>query len=124
MIMSFIGKSFGGVATLLILGSSYAFAQDAGVYTEAQATAGRAVYAASCAGCHRPNLVGGGDAPPLVGAGIMSAWGDHPIAELYAAIVNSMPPGAAGSLSDEQYTNVMAFLLQANGAKAGTNPYT
>jgi len=66
--MSRTGKFLGATAALIALGGAYtfaphAFAQAAGVYTSAQAEAGHAAYAASCAGCHRANLAGGGDAP-------------------------------------------------------------
>ena len=60
------------VATLALGGS--AFAQGAGAYTAAQAAAGQGKYAANCAGCHRDNLAGGGDAPALAGHGFMSSW--------------------------------------------------
>ena len=59
-----------GSAGLMALGavlSSHAAAQGQGVFTQAQADAGHAVYSASCAGCHRANLAGGGDAPALGG---------------------------------------------------------
>ena len=44
----------------------------AGVYTAAQATAGRAVYQASCASCHLPDLAGRNEAPQLAGNNFMS----------------------------------------------------
>ena len=118
--MSRSGKFLAGTAALMVLGGAYAFAQGAGVYTAAQATAGHAVYTASCAGCHRANLAGGGDAPGLGGDGFMSSWGNRSTKDLYQFIAKSMPAGAPGSLSEEQYTNVTAYLLWANGAKAGT----
>ena len=58
-----------GTTALTALGGAYALAQGHGGFTAAQATAGHSVYAASCAGCHRANLVGGGDAPALGGKG-------------------------------------------------------
>jgi alcohol dehydrogenase (cytochrome c) len=118
--MSRTGKFLAGTAALIALGGAYAFAQGAGVYTAAQATAGHAVYTASCAGCHRANLAGGGDAPGLGGDGFMSSWGNRSTKDLYQFIAKSMPVGAPGSLSEEQYTNVTAYLLWANGAKAGS----
>ena len=44
------------------------------VFTAAQATAGRAVYTARCAGCHLPDLQGRNEASPLAGANFMNAW--------------------------------------------------
>ncbi len=130
--MSRTGKFLGGAAAVIALGSAYtfapnafapnAFAQGAGVYTAAQATAGHTAYAASCAGCHRANLAGGGDAPALGGNGFTSSFGARSTRDLYNFIAKSMPVGAPGSLSEEQYTNITAYLLYANGAKAGSTP--
>jgi len=39
--------------------------------------------------------------------------------EAPAPRVSSMPAGAPGSLSEDQYTNITAYLLWANGAKPG-----
>src|SRR5882672_6474075 len=112
-IMSRKIKFLAGGAGLALLGAVYALtpvalAQGAGVYTKAQADSGHAVYAASCAGCHRANLAGGGDAPALGGKGFMSSFGKRSTKDLYNFIAASMPAGAAGSLSELQYTNVTA----------------
>lgn len=118
-------KALAGAAGLFGLGVlliPYAVAQGQGGFTQAQATAGHSVYAASCAGCHRANLAGGGDAPALGGAGFMSSFGNRSTKDLYNFIASSMPVGRPGSLSEEQYTNVTAYLLWANGGKAGSTP--
>ncbi len=126
--MSRTGKILGGTAALIALGAyayaPHAFAQGAGVYTAAQATAGHSAYAASCAGCHRDNLAGGGDAPALGGNGFMSSFGDRSTKDLYTFIANSMPVGAPASLSEAQYTDITAYLLYANGAKPGSVPFS
>src|SRR6185437_4094077 len=113
-----------GLIALIAGFSSYAAAQGQGVFTQAQADAGHTVYAASCAGCHRANLAGGGDAPALSGAGFMSSFGNRSTKDLYNFIFNSMPAGAPKSLSEEQYTDVTAYLLWANGAKAGSTAFS
>jgi len=97
-----------------------AAAQTPGVYNLEQATNGHSAYVASCAGCHRANLAGGGDAPALGGNGFMASFGNRSTKDLYNFIAKSMPAGAPGSLSEEQYTNITAYLLYANGAKAGS----
>jgi alcohol dehydrogenase (cytochrome c) len=118
----------GGAALIALAGvhavTGKALAQGQGVFTQAQADAGHAVYTASCAGCHRANLAGGGDAPALGGAGFMSSFGNRSTKDLYNFIFNSMPAGAPKSLSEEQYTNVTAYLLWANGAKAGATAFS
>src|SRR5439155_17227030 len=111
-------KLLAGAAGLMALGAaltSYAVAQGQGVFTQSQADAGHAVYSANCAGCHRANLAGGGDAPALGGAGFMSSFGNRSTKDLYNFIAKSMPVGRPGSLSEQQYTDVTAYLLWANG---------
>ena len=93
-------------------------------FTAAQATAGRAVYDSTCAGCHMPNLEGRGEAPQLAGSQFMNSWGSRTARDLTAFVKASMPPLNAGSISDTDYVNVTAFLLQANGAMAGSQPLT
>ncbi|HJT42150.1 MAG TPA: PQQ-binding-like beta-propeller repeat protein [Rhizomicrobium sp.] len=122
--MNRTAKFLSGVTAIVALGGAYAFAQGAGVYTMAQAQAGHSAYVANCAGCHRANLVGGGDAPAVGGPGFMTSFGNRSTKELYNFIAISMPVGRAGGLSEEQYTNITAYLLYANGAKAGTTPFS
>ena len=123
--MSCNTRFFAGAAGLAALGAAYAlapyaFAQAPGIYNLAQAADGHSAYAASCAGCHRANLAGGGDAPALGGSGFMASFGNRSTKDLYNFIASSMPAGAPGSLSEEQYANITAYLLYANGAKAGS----
>ena len=122
-------KHFAGTAAVLALGAAAffaprAFAQGQGLFTQEQANAGHSAYALSCAGCHRANLAGGGDAPALGGNGFMTSFGNKSTKDLYNFIAASMPAGAPGSLSEDQYTNITAYLLWANGAKPGTTAFT
>jgi alcohol dehydrogenase (cytochrome c) len=93
-------------------------------YTAAQAAAGRAAYQANCASCHGPALSGLGDTPPLTGSEFMNQWGDRTAAELITFLQAAMPPGNAGSLGEQAYINLAAFLLEFNGARAGTQALT
>jgi alcohol dehydrogenase (cytochrome c) len=95
-----------------------------GPFTESQAAAGRASYAANCAGCHLPDLRGANEARPLVGADFMRTWGGRTAQELVAFLGVTMPPppAAPGSLGPQTYVNLAAFLLQANGATPGPEP--
>ena len=45
-----------------------------GVYTEAQASRGKALYSQECASCHGSELTGGEMAPPLAGGEFMAGW--------------------------------------------------
>ncbi len=94
-----------------------------GVFTAGQAAAGRSVYQASCSSCHLPDLAGRNEAPQLAGNNFMNTWRARSTRDLFEFIQSTMPPASA-SLNDEQYLAVTAFLLQANGAPAGAQPFT
>ena len=93
-------------------------------FTEAQAGAGQAAYAQSCAACHGRTLSGGGEAPALAGTPFMDTWGTHTTQELFTRIRTSMPPENPNGLSGDTYASIVAFLLKANGAQAGTRALT
>ena len=112
------------VVLLSVAVASGAAAQSAdGVYTAAQAAAGRAVYEQACARCHQSNLQGSFEAPPLAGESFLRFWGDLGPRDLYERTRSSMPPDE-DPLADEAYVDVVAYLLQANGAPAGDAPLT
>jgi alcohol dehydrogenase (cytochrome c) len=96
----------------------------AGRYTAAQAAAGRTTYQAQCASCHLPDLKGQGDAAPLAGSEFMDAWGRRTPRELLSFMQTTMPPTRPGGLSQEEYVNIAAFILQSNGAPAGNQALT
>lgn len=94
-------------------------AQRPAVYTAAQAAAGQAAYQANCASCHQPALVGQNEAPPLAGANFMTEWRQRTTKDLIDYMSATMPPGKP-SLAAADYVNITAFILQFNGAPAGT----
>ena len=98
--------------------------QGAGIYTAAQAAAGRAAYQANCAGCHGADLGGLNSASALAGGLFMSSWGARTPSDLIAFLEGAMPPGNPGSLGETAYVNVTAFILDFNGARAGSQPLT
>ncbi len=93
-------------------------------FTSDQATAGRAAYREHCSGCHLADLGGQNEAPPLAGVNFMNAWGSRSTRELVAFIQSTMPPGGVGSLDQQTYVSLVAFILQANGAAFGNEPLT
>ncbi len=95
-----------------------------GPYTAGQADAGRAVYLSHCASCHLPELGGRNEAAELAGSNFIRAWGARTTSDLFTFIRSTMPPGDRGNLGDENYVNLVAFLLSANGARAGNQPLT
>jgi cytochrome c len=77
-----------------------------------QIAAGAEVYAASCAYCH--GVAGeGGDGPALTD--IRSVQAFRTASRLHAFLRLSMPYDAPGSLSDSEYFDVVAFLLDWHG---------
>lgn len=95
-----------------------------GPYTANQAAAGMARYQVSCAGCHVTDLGGRNEAPQLAGSNFMSVWGSRTTRELFTFMQATMPPDNARGLSEQDYVNLTAFLLDANGAVAGDQPLT
>jgi len=112
-------------AAIAVLGAD-ALAQNLQIapFTAEQANTGRALYAANCAGCHRPDLAGAGEAPALAGSSFLDAWGNRPVGELYALTRASMPYGNGNSLDAAVYRNILAYILSANGANPGTAAFT
>src|SRR5262245_20953885 len=117
-------RSLSLAATLFLGAAAGQTSPPEGPFTAAQSTAGRAAYQANCASCHLPELSGRNEASQLAGSNFMTAWGARTTSQLLAYISSTMPPGSAGGLSGETYLSLVAFLLEANGAKAGTHPLT
>ncbi len=117
------GKYTATAIAILALGGADAIAQknpSAGVFAVQQAADGQNEYLENCAGCHGNSLSGGNDSPALAGIGFMGSWGSRSTKALYQFVSTTMPVGNAGNLSAGAYADIIAFLLQANGAKAGT----
>lgn len=90
-----------------------------GPYTAAQAAEGRAAYEANCAACHGTNL---DMTVPLAGPAFMGTWRGRTTRDLFRAIQESMPPDRPASLPEQTYTDIVAYLLQANGIPPGDQP--
>ena len=87
-----------------------------GVYTEEQASRGEEMYVRHCVSCH-----GGGDvcAPVLIGDSFWRAWADQSVGRLYEKIRSTMPVGAEGFFSRQEYADTVSYLLSANKVPAG-----
>jgi S-disulfanyl-L-cysteine oxidoreductase SoxD len=95
---------------------------DDGAYTEAQAKNGERVYAEHCAGCHGLKLEGKGNIPALSGRDFLQRCDDngHTVDDILFIMRSFMPYNEPGKLSKQQYAEIMAYLLKANGLAAGT----
>lgn len=94
--------------------------QQGGVYTDAQAQRGQTLYAGKCASCHGAQLEGA-SSTPLLGSRFLAKWGqgNHNVDELYYITRTQMPYGAGGTLTEQQYIDIIAYILKANGFKPG-----
>ena len=82
-----------------------------GVFTAAQAARGREVYTNACARCHMTTQHSG--------ATFAATWNNRRVFDLYDILYNTMPLDDPGSLSDQAYADVVAYILQLNGHPAG-----
>jgi len=122
------------------------------VFTAGQAAAGRIEIQknsfGACTDCHATSLAGrtgaadelpplnslpedyqnlikgnGGRVPDLVGPMFRTRWGGRSTKDLIAEFqLRFAPPGSR--LSEETRLNLIAYILQANGASPGTQPLT
>ena len=81
--------------------------------------AGRTAFEASCSVCHLSDLSGAFEAPELAGPNFRATWADRPPTELVELMRASMPPGQGGSLADQAYQDIAAYILDANGLFGG-----
>ena len=75
-------------------------------YGADQAKAGKQVYDSTCARCHPPGQ--------LDGVAFSNSWKNRRLFDFYSLITNTMPQDRPGSLTDDQYLNVIAYILQRN----------
>jgi len=90
-----------------------------GVYTEAQARRGEAVYRQNCASCHGVALEGIETAGPLAGARFTANWNGVTVGDMLERVRVSMPHDRPGTLSRQQTADVLAYLFSVNRFPAG-----
>jgi mono/diheme cytochrome c family protein len=89
-------------------------------FTAEQVSRGSDLYADRCVSCHGDTLDNGefGGAP-LNGSYFSKHWGGGSTAALIGFMKAKMPPDSPGSLTDQNYADLAAFLLDANGYPKG-----
>jgi len=90
-------------------------------FTSDQAYQGRFAYIQNCAECHGGDL-GGQFGPALAGPHSNVPWLTP--GAVYSYMIAQMPVGNAGGLSQADYINIEAFILQSNGRRATGNRLT
>ena len=95
-------------------------AVSSGVYTEEQADVGEAAFARHCASCHGLSLEGG-FGPTLAP---LDPWqfSGGPLSRPFDIMRREMPFDAPGSLDEEVYLAILAFVLRENGFVSGEDP--
>lgn len=82
-----------------------------GLFTEEQADRGEQTFENTCSFCHATSQ--------FSGTTFMRSWGGAPVDQLYQLISSTMPYDAPGSLSQQQYVDVVAYILELNDLPAG-----
>ena len=121
-----------------------------GIFTSAQAEAGRVAYEKTCGRCHTLTLTGRQGkpeerpavrslseadqkfiqnyscrVPPLAGEVFLQRWGSKTAAQLVARFQEArFSFEEAGLTDDESIVQITAYVLQVNGAKSGSQPLT
>lgn len=92
-----------------------------GVFAPAQAERGKQVFLSTCTTCHSFDLKGNnGRGPAIVGDPFMANWETENLGNLFARLKSTMPRNNPGSLTDDVYLELLAYVLQENGFPAGT----
>jgi hypothetical protein len=96
-------------------------AQQAAVFTAVQAAAGKVAFEKTCADCHTDSLIppAGSNVPPLAGATFLTKWGVRTTKDLSDRIKL-----ATGPDDQDKSLILMAYILQFNGARPGTQELT
>lgn len=90
-----------------------------GVYSAEQSARGKKAYDSECARCHGDALLGGEDSPPLVDQDFLKGWYGKNVGRLVDQTRRTMPSDGPGRLSRQLCTDIVAYLLSANGFPAG-----
>ena len=83
----------------------------AAYFTAEQATRGQRVFTTVCSTCHGRN--------EFTGPIFAMTWRADPLGNLFQHISTAMPQDRPGSLSAQQYADVLSYILQLNGGRAG-----
>lgn len=119
----------GSVLAIALLAGAGAFAAGRttldGVFSQEQADRGRNVYNRSCARCHQADLNGTGGAPALRTVTFTENWREGYVNNLFHHIQTWMPPqDRKGTLPEQEYIDVTAYILAANEFPAGPKELT
>jgi mono/diheme cytochrome c family protein len=94
------------------------------LYTKAQADRAKGLYNKVCVDCH-PFTVAAKKKPqdlPLGEDPFFEEWEGRSVRELISIIALTMPNDGSAVISDQEATDLVAYILQQNGFPAGSAP--
>lgn len=97
-----------------------------GVYTKEQADGAKKQFDKICADCH-PFTVAAKKKEkdlPLGEEPFFQSWEGRPLSEMISTIALTMPNDGSATVTDEEATSLVAYILQQNGYPAGSKPLT
>ena len=89
------------------------------LYTDAQAKRGHAAVVQQCVSCHSEDLNGGQGELNLSNDRFLYQWGNVSLGELASLIQTTMPVYAPNTLTVQQSTDIVAYVLWLNAYPAG-----
>ena len=95
-----------------------------GAYSSEQEERGVNLFSQACASCHGEDMRGGAGTPTLAGPEFQFGWEGKTLGDLFEYVSTNMPVGQAGTLSDEQYANLLAAILKQNEFPPGETELT
>lgn len=87
-----------------------------GQFNLAQAEQGARQFEQTCAACHT--------VAEHSGSRLRTRWNGTSVADLLEVMSSTMPASDPGSLTQEQYLGIIAYLLKETGYQAGEKPLT
>lgn len=91
-----------------------------GVFTLEQAQRGQATYQRHCAACHGFELISeDGYAPDMTGFIFTSRWHGTTVLNRFERMRTTMPVGNPGGLTEQEYADIIAYVLSFNDYPAG-----
>src|SRR5713101_8305846 len=102
------------------LAPSQPAAQAPPTFTADQAERGHAIYSRNCGDCHGTTLDNGEFGGPVLKGGFFrQKWSAGGVGALYSFTKGLMPPDRPGALTDQNYADLIAFILSNNGYGPG-----
>ena len=101
-----------------------AHAQEVVSFTEEQVTKGQTLYSETCQICHGNRLSNGQFGTPLRTSFFQNNWKGKSLGELAQNIWEKMPPDNVQSLTWDQVTAVLAFILSRNNIEPADTAMT